>query len=150
MTAWAAAGCKGDAPAADSKARDAALRKVAAGNARAAAAESTLVAIQAEHQAISERLTPVNAAVHAATATHLVDLNLKQHAAMRELEDRLEVLRHLGAATWRAAQKCDAGIAGRGAEAAEAERVEWLNVRQATVRAALEQAWVEIASTIPE
>ena len=130
MTRWAAAGCNGDPPVSDSKARDAALRKVVAGNARAAAAESTLLAIHAEHLVVNERLTPVNAKVDAAVADHLLALWQTQHAEMRALEDQLEAARTVAAATWSRARDRHAGLAGQGASAVDA-------------------AWAEIASSIP-
>ena len=150
MTRWAAAGCNGDAPVSDSKARDAALRKVVAGNARAAAAESTLLAITAEHLAVSERLGPLNAAVDAAVADHLLALWQTQHAEMRALEDRLEVARTVAAATWSRARNHHAGLAGQGAAAVDAAQREWFGSRPATVAAAADVAWRAIAATIPE
>ena len=150
MTAWAAAGCNGEAPLSDSKARDAALRKVVAGNARAAAAQSTLLAITAEHLAVSERLTPVNAAVDAAVAGHLIELWQTQHAEMRALEDRLEVARTLSAKTWQTARNHHAGLAGQGADAVDAAWREWNGSRPSALAAAVDAAWRAIASTIPE
>ena len=149
MTAWAAAGCNGDAPVSDSKARDAALRKVVAGNGRASAAESTLAAITAEHLAVSERLGPVNAKVDAAVADHLIALWLEQHAEMRALEDRLEVARTVAAATWSRARDRHAGLASQGARAADEAWRAWRGSRPATVAAAVAAAWAEIASSIP-
>ena len=149
MTAWAAAGCNGEAPVSDSKARDAAARKVAAGNARAAAAQSTLLAITAEHSTINERLGPVNARVDAAVAAHLIELWQTQHAEIRALEDQLEAARALGAKTWQTARNHHAGLASRGASAVDAAWREWSGSRPATVAAAVAAAWAEIASTIP-
>ena len=150
MTAWAAAGCNGEAPVSDSKARDAAARKVAAGNARASAAQSTLLAIHAEHLAVSERLGPVNAKVDAAIAAHLMELWQTQHAEIRALEDRLEVARLLAAATWSRARDRHAGLASQGATAVDEAWREWSGSRPATVAAAVDAAWAEIASAIPE
>ena len=150
MTAWAAAGCNGEAPVSDSKARDAAARKVVAGNARAAAAESALNTIHADHLAINERLGPVNARVDAAVAAHLIELWQTQHAEMRALEDRLEVARTVAAKTWQTARDRHAGLAGQGAAAVDAVQREWFGSRPATVAAAADAAWRAIASTIPE
>ena len=150
MTRWAAAGCNGDPPVADSKARDAAARKVVAGTARAAAAESTLAAIHAEHSTVNERLTPVNAKVDAAVADHLLELWQTQHAEMRALEDRLEVARTVAAKTWSRARDRHAGLASQGASAVDAAWREWSGSRRGAVAAAADAAWAEIASTIPE
>ena len=150
MTRWAAAGCNGDPPVSDSKARDAALRKVVAGNARAAAAQSTLLAITAEHLAVSERLTPVNAAVDAAVADHLIALWLEQHAEMRALDEQLEAARAVAGKTWQTARDRHAGLASQGATAVDEAWREWSGSRPATVAAAADAAWRAIASTIPE
>ena len=150
MTAWAAAGCNGEAPVSDSKARDAAARKVVAGNARAAAAESTLAAIHAAHLALAERAGPLNAAVDAAVADHLLALWQTQHAEMRALEDQLEAARAVAAATWSRARDRHAGLASRGASAVDAAWREWRGSRPSALAAAVDAAWAEIASTIPE
>ena len=150
MTRWAAGGCAGEAPVSDSKARDAAARKVVAGNARAAAAVSALGAIHAEHLAINEHLTPVNAKVDAAVAAHLIELWVEQHAEMRALEDRLEVARAVAGKTWQTARNHHAGLAGQGADAVDAQWREWNGSRPATVAAAADAAWRAVAATIPE
>ena len=150
MTRWAAAGCNGDPPVADAKARDAAARKVAAGNARAAAAQSTLLAIHAERLAVSERLGPVNAKVDAAVADHLIALWLEQHAEMRALDEQLEAARAVAGKTWQTARDRHAGLASQGATAVDEAWREWSGSRPATVAAAADAAWRAIASTIPE
>jgi hypothetical protein len=149
MSAWCAAGCEGDAPSPDTKARDAAQKKLVAAGARAAAAESSLRELQQEALRLSSELEGVNEGVKMAVATHLTELHETQQAELRQLDDRRAVLTGVSAATWNEAQRRHAGIAGQAAADADAARVAWIGRRDADIDAAFRAAWAEIAATIP-
>ncbi len=149
MSAWCAAGCVGEAPSPDVKARDLAVKKLTTATARAAAAKTSLRELHEEGLRLSAELEKINLGVDMEVATHLTELHAAVMQEARELEDRRDVKLEVGAALWFEAQRRNPAIAGRAAEDAETARVEWINRRGEEIGDAIRTAWLEIAATCP-
>ena len=149
LTEWARAGANGKPPASDTRAREAASRKLANATEAARAVDSAIAELEAENAALARELDPANMRVKMAAAHYLVGVHKEHLAELHALEDQLEAKRAITGAVLQTAFDNFAPIASEATKSADTARLAWISRRDGEVRAVIEAEWSKIAATLP-
>lgn len=149
LTAWARDGLAGRAPQPDTKAREAAAKKLAA-------AEYSMRAVGIAHQQLDEeylglvaKLELAQASVQQARARALGEHYMSFVAKMRDCYDTLECLQIVAHQLSAAARGCDLKIVGAIDGDLESERVRWISTRGAQISEAAQREVAQVLQAIP-
>jgi len=149
LNEWAKGGAVGKAPVADARAREAALRKLAAAHESARAVDAALAELERQNAELARELGSVQEAVKTSAATYLAGLHAQAMAEQRALEDKLAVSRVICAGTFQMVSGNDARVATQAAKSLEDARLAWVNRRDAEIEAAVSEQWSKLTAGLP-
>lgn len=149
LTAWAKAGATGKQPAIDTRARQAALQRLANATEAARAIDEALGELDEEHLRTASEMKTAQEGVRLARAHYLAALLTDITAKARQIEDEREIYDALRAGLNRLLTDADAPTCGSVAAALENVRVEWINGRNAAMQVEINRRWRELVGELP-